>query len=153
MLASPSKLYEAPPAFPAAKLKFCGAAKKQREKKARETNLKLTASILIFALDTNVVLQDVLSKAHHFLRFIVLQECMRRRRKQMRRRRDSNSAGTRAAERGRRATESNLQQFHGVNASALLESKKVRIVASGVQSGSPGLENVAHGFEKNLGVG
>jgi hypothetical protein len=35
MLASPSKLYEAPPAFPAAKLKFCGAAKEQREKKAR----------------------------------------------------------------------------------------------------------------------
>ena len=73
----------------------------------------------------------------------------------MRRRYDSNSAGKRAAKQRQDGgvTESNLQQLNGVNASRLLESKKVRIVARGIQSGRPGLENVAHGFEKNLGVG
>jgi hypothetical protein len=46
--------------------------------------------------------------------------------------------------------EADLQELDSVDASALLKSKKVGVLAVSVESGLSGLENVADGLKKNL---
>jgi hypothetical protein len=46
--------------------------------------------------------------------------------------------------------DADLQELDSVDASTLLKSKKVRVVAGSVNSDLSGLQNVADGFKKNL---